>query len=177
MPSQHREYDGPVDVYQLQCHISNLALDPIFDRYLRPGDAVADLGCGSGTLLHRLRDRAGALVGVDMDDAAFYKYPDLDLRKGTIYELPIESGTVDVVSSKWVFEHLAEPARAVAEIRRILKPGRGGRHRGTQRRASVDGLELGAAHPTEAACALVRGRDPGGPRPADLLSRQHRSCP
>lgn len=57
-----------------------------------------------------------------MDDAAFYKYPDLDLRKGTIYELPIESGTVDVVSSKWVFEHLAEPARAVAEIRRILKP-------------------------------------------------------
>lgn len=116
------EYDGPVDVYQLQLHISNRVLDPILDRYVQPGDTVADLGCGSGTLLHRLRHRAGGLVGVDLDDAAFYKYPDLDLRKGTIYELPIDSGSVDVVSSKWVFEHLAEPARAVAEIQRILKP-------------------------------------------------------
>lgn len=116
------EYDGPVDVYQLQLHISNRVLDPILERYVRPGDTVADLGCGSGTLLHRLRHRAGAVVGVDLDDAGFYKYPDLDLRKGTIYEVPIESGTVDVVSSKWVFEHLDEPARAVAEIRRILKP-------------------------------------------------------
>lgn len=116
------EYDGSVDVYQLQLHISNRVLDPILHRYVRPGDAVADLGCGSGTLLHRLRHRAGPLVGVDLDDAGFYKYPDLDLRKGTVYEVPIESGTVDVVSSKWVFEHLAEPARAVAEIRRILKP-------------------------------------------------------
>lgn len=121
--SAYPGYDGPVSVYGLQVHIANRVLEPILDRYLRPGATVADLGCGSGTMLHQLCDRAGALVGVDLDDGAFYKYPDLDLRQGSIYDLPIESGTVDVATSKWVFEHLAKPERAIAEIRRILKPG------------------------------------------------------
>jgi SAM-dependent methyltransferase len=121
--SAYPGYEGPVAVYGLQLHIANRVLEPILDRHLQPGGTVADLGCGSGTMLNQLRDRAGALVGVDLDPGAFHKYPDLDLRQGSIYDLPIESGTIDVATSKWVFEHLAEPERGIAEIRRILKPG------------------------------------------------------
>ena len=37
--------------------------------------------------------------------------------------LPLESQSVDVIVADWVLEHVADPAVAVAEFARVLKPG------------------------------------------------------
>jgi SAM-dependent methyltransferase len=41
----------------------------------------------------------------------------------SIYELPFATGSFDVVFAHAVFEHLASPDRALAELRRVLVPG------------------------------------------------------
>jgi ubiquinone/menaquinone biosynthesis C-methylase UbiE len=61
-------------------------------------------------------------VGIDQDDSGFWRYPDLNLVKGSLYHLPIRTNVVYVAISRWVFEHLANPAAATTEIQRILKP-------------------------------------------------------
>lgn len=72
-----------------------------------------DIGCGGGPYRTLFRDRIGVDVrleaGVDVC--------------GSVYELPFESESFDVVLATEVLEHLAEPARAIGEMRRVLKPG------------------------------------------------------
>lgn len=45
-----------------------------------------------------------------------------------MHALPFEDGTFDAAFVHAVMEHIAEPVAALAEVRRVLKPGR--RHRG-----------------------------------------------
>ncbi|MGH7436675.1 MAG: class I SAM-dependent methyltransferase, partial [Polyangiaceae bacterium] len=45
------------------------------------------------------------------------------LAKGSVYDLPYESGHFDLVVSYSVFEHLHEYRKALAEVARVLEPG------------------------------------------------------
>jgi ubiquinone/menaquinone biosynthesis C-methylase UbiE len=74
----------------------------------------------------------GAVIGIDAEpsqvvesrnNAARQGLQNISSRVATVYELPFESGTFDVVFAHALFEHLAEPLRALSEIRRVLKPG------------------------------------------------------
>src|SRR6185436_4617065 len=47
----------------------------------------------------------------------------VDLRQGTLEALPIGDGEVDVVLLVLVLHHVPDPARALAEAARVLKPG------------------------------------------------------
>ncbi len=47
----------------------------------------------------------------------------LDLRQHTADRLPLDDGTIDLVVSHEVFEHIADVPAAVREIRRVLRPG------------------------------------------------------
>lgn len=49
-------------------------------------------------------------------------FPNVDVV-GDAYALPYADGSVDAVHCEAVLEHLAEPARALAEMRRVLRPG------------------------------------------------------
>ena len=40
-----------------------------------------------------------------------------------MYELPYDAGAFDLIVCFSVFEHLHEPARALAEVARVLRPG------------------------------------------------------
>ena len=93
-------------------------------RHVAPGDRVLDLGCGHADWLAPELVRAGFTVGLDPDLDALRRNACLRDRVAAIGErLPFSNGTFDVVVSAWVFEHLVDPRRAVAEIRRVLKPG------------------------------------------------------
>jgi len=116
-------YSGPVGVYALQEHVLEQVVPPLIDRYLVPEHFAVDLGCGRGTMVRRLSERARRAVGIDVDDSGFANNPGLELIKASIYDIPIGSGEVDFVTSRWVFEHLAKPQQAVREINRILRPG------------------------------------------------------
>lgn len=95
--------------------------------------SVLDLGTGTGRLLPQLRTRtAGQVIAVDGSPAMLEQARerldasgvlDVDLRLGDLSHLPLQDGEVDTVIANMVLHHLPEPARALPEIIRVLRPG------------------------------------------------------
>lgn len=100
---------------------------------LRPGQSVLDVGCGPGTDLPALADavaNSGAVIGLDHDPAMVEHarqrtagHPQVEVRTGDAHALPFADASVDRARTDRVLQHLADPAQALAEIRRVLKPG------------------------------------------------------
>jgi SAM-dependent methyltransferase len=87
---------------------------------------VVDLGCRTGALTQHYAP-GNAVTGVDVDREALVRASER-LGIETVWadveeELPFADGTFDVVVAGELFEHLADPAAAVAEVRRILRSG------------------------------------------------------
>ncbi|WP_408908041.1 methyltransferase domain-containing protein [Streptomyces albidoflavus] len=92
-----------------------------------PGSTVVDVGCGAGRAVGELAGRGVHAVGVDpgraMLAAARERWPGAEFREGTAERLPFADAGVHGYRADKVFHILAEPARAVAEARRVLAPG------------------------------------------------------
>jgi SAM-dependent methyltransferase len=91
---------------------------------------VGDLGCGTGPLAELLAPHVAQVVGVDssaeMLQTARHRLAGLDnvdLRRGDLQALPIDAQRLDAALLVLVLHHLPDPARAVAEAGRVLKPG------------------------------------------------------
>lgn len=89
---------------------------------------VLDAGCGTGGLLRRLREAQPAwqLTGVDFSPLACAlarERAGTTVLQGSIAELPFADATFDAVISCDVVCQVADPARAVREFYRALKPG------------------------------------------------------
>jgi SAM-dependent methyltransferase len=97
----------------------------LLDDALRPGAVALDAGCGRTTRLRFFRDRIVRLVGVDADAAAASENPSVDeyVHADLDVGLPFEDGTFDLVYANFVVEHLSRPEHAIAEWRRVLRPG------------------------------------------------------
>jgi ubiquinone/menaquinone biosynthesis C-methylase UbiE len=97
---------------------------------LRPADRLLDVGCGTGALLHRLSQSHPALrlAGVDpvseMLAVARHRLPpEVELQAGWAERLPFEADQFDVVVSCNMFHYIRQPASALREMGRVLKPG------------------------------------------------------
>ncbi|WEO96889.1 methyltransferase domain-containing protein [Streptomyces sp. FXJ1.172] len=100
---------------------------------LQTGHTVLDLGCGPGTDLRALAEAvtpAGSVIGVDHDpamvDAARARtagLPVVDVRPGDIHDLALPGHFADRARTDRVLQHVADPRAALAEIRRVLRPG------------------------------------------------------
>jgi SAM-dependent methyltransferase len=91
---------------------------------LPAGALVADLGCGSGRYLHALaRQRPDLrLVGIDPDLRALATVQGaVDCRPGDLLDLPARTGEFDGVFTVESLEHTLLPARAVAELCRVVR--------------------------------------------------------
>jgi arsenite methyltransferase len=109
--------------------------NPLAYSEVKPGQVVLDLGSGAGIdllLAGRKVGPTGRAIGVDMTDEmiakareniAAAKLGNVEVRKGIIEELPVESGSVDWVISNCVINLSPEKHRVFAEISRVLKPG------------------------------------------------------
>jgi ArsR family transcriptional regulator len=91
---------------------------------------IADLGCGTGVVTAALAPWVRQVIGVDASDdmlaAAAQRVKgmsNVDLRRGALERLPIESSSVDAATMMLVLPHLPSPAEALAEAARVLKPG------------------------------------------------------
>jgi SAM-dependent methyltransferase len=97
------------------------------------GDQVLDVGCGTGEDVREIARRhpGVAVVGIDADPARVADAERLTLgvprpvefRVADAVRLPFEDGVFDAVRADRVFHHLAEPARAAAEMARVARPG------------------------------------------------------
>jgi SAM-dependent methyltransferase len=87
------------------------------------GDSVADVGCGTGALLSRIKasNDYQRLTGVDfvIDDAS--KLEGIEYVAAKIESLPFADGEFDTVICTHVIEHVLEYREAIAELRRIAR--------------------------------------------------------
>ena len=91
------------------------------------GRIVVDAGCGGGRAVAEMAQRGAHAVGVDLDPAmiavARERWPAGEFHVGDACELPLETGSVSYYRADKVLHTLDDPARAVAEARRVLAPG------------------------------------------------------
>ena len=102
---------------------------------LQPGEAVLDLGSGSGTDVFCaavLVGGSGHVVGVDITDEQLDKaarlrdrdgFSQLELVEAQIEELPFEDASFDAVLSNGVINLSPDKGRVFAEAARVLRPG------------------------------------------------------
>lgn len=99
---------------------------------LLPPLDVADLGCGEGYLTIEAARWARHVVAVDrasgvLDRAKALaerrKLDNITWKLGELESLPLDTASVDVALLSQALHHAAEPARAIAEAARILRPG------------------------------------------------------
>ena len=95
-------------------------------------ETVADLGAGEGTLAQLLAQRARKVIAVDHSPkmvefgaqlAKDHDLPNLEYRLGDIEKIPIDEHSIDLVIFSQALHHAARPPRALAEARRIVRPG------------------------------------------------------
>ncbi|RKN40043.1 methyltransferase domain-containing protein [Streptomyces hoynatensis] len=92
-----------------------------------PGTTVVDVGCGAGRAVAELAERGVHAVGVDPDarmlTAARERWPSAAFHQAGAEDLPFPDASVHGYRADKVLHLLREPHRAVAEARRVLRPG------------------------------------------------------
>jgi ArsR family transcriptional regulator len=91
---------------------------------------VGDLGCGTGQVAAAIAPFVSRVIAVDrsndMLQAARRRLRELsnvEVRRGYLETLPIENAELDAATLLLVLHHVPDPAAALAEAARVLKPG------------------------------------------------------
>jgi ArsR family transcriptional regulator len=91
---------------------------------------VGDLGCGTGQVAAALAPFVDRVIAVDrsgdMLQAARRRLKDfanVDIRRGELEALPLESGTLNAATLLLVLHHVPDPGAALGEAARVLAPG------------------------------------------------------
>jgi demethylmenaquinone methyltransferase/2-methoxy-6-polyprenyl-1,4-benzoquinol methylase len=128
--------------YDINNRLHSLWMDQSWRRravklaQVRPGDVVADIACGTGDLAIKFRDAAEGpqrVIGIDftleMLPIAIRKSnsdqsdrPMLFIN-GDAQSIPMSDASADVVSIAFGIRNVADPATAIREFHRILRPG------------------------------------------------------
>lgn len=102
---------------------------------LTPGMQAAEVGCGNGLISIWIAERVGSDGSVTAVDgsseqlqvakrnAESAQIRNVSFHHAGAYETGLPTESFDLVFSRFLMCHLAEPARALVEMRRLLKPG------------------------------------------------------
>lgn len=92
-----------------------------------PGARVLDVGTGPGTVAALACARDAVVTAVDAEDsmveAARRNAPAADVRHGILPALDLADGAFDAVTANFVLNHVGDPPAALAELRRVTRPG------------------------------------------------------
>ncbi len=97
-----------------------------------PFDLMIDVGVGTGRILEVFADRVSESVGIDINHAMLNVarlnleragLTGASVRKADVAALPFDDGVADLVTVHQVLHYLDDPAVAIAECARVLKPG------------------------------------------------------
>jgi ubiquinone/menaquinone biosynthesis C-methylase UbiE len=118
--------------YELQMgRWSRLLAEPFLDFCgCAEGETVLDAGCGTGSLSFALAQRSNMrIAGVDLSSAYIdyarsqNRHPQIEYEIANICALPFENASFDRVLSLLVLHFVPQTAQAVAEMRRVARPG------------------------------------------------------
>ena len=108
--------------------VTSLAIEKLLPRNL----VLADVGCGTGSLTFELARFARKVIGVDLSGemlrrarevAKERKIRNVEFRRADALKLPLASRSVDALFCVMVLHFLPDPERAIAEFRRVTRPG------------------------------------------------------
>ena len=103
--------------------------------HLNAGMDLLDVGCGPASITADLAERVapGRVVALDAAAGALEAArktlrerglsEQVELTSGDVMALPFEDASFDVVHAHQVLQHLADPVGALAEMRRVTRPG------------------------------------------------------
>jgi ubiquinone/menaquinone biosynthesis C-methylase UbiE len=133
---RHDLMEWCIDTFWFRGQLWELRRKTINLACIQPGDAVLDVGCGTGTLAMEVARRIGTtgrVVGVDPGTEqiararakAAQRNAPVEFQIGVIEQLPFPDQSFDVVFSTLMMHHLPAPLKrqGLAEIARMLKPG------------------------------------------------------
>jgi len=94
---------------------------------IKPGDLCLDLCCGHGSVTETLVAAKAAVTGVDFSPAmlemARKRVPAAEFVEGDAMKLAYAPASFDAVTMGFGILHVPDGAKAMAEVRRVLKPG------------------------------------------------------
>lgn len=97
-----------------------------------PSSHVLDVACGPGIVACAAAEQAAHVTGIDITPAMIAEakrrqnelgLANIDWHVGDATALPFADASFDVVVTRYSFHHLQQPAAALAEMRRVCRPG------------------------------------------------------
>ncbi len=97
---------------------------------LAPGMAVADIGCGTGYLAEALAPRVARVYAVDASpemlavaERNLAAFANVTYLVAAGDQIPLPAGSLDAVLANMYLHHCPDPALAIREMARLLRPG------------------------------------------------------
>lgn len=127
----HGQHSSVTDSYRWR-NAANSAAYALAE--MTPGASLLDIGCGPGTITVDLAQRVapGRVVAMDVSAAAIelarataeeHGVTTIEFRVGDVHDLELPDASFDIVHAHQVLQHVADPVRALAEMRRVTAPG------------------------------------------------------
>src|SRR5436305_1947863 len=126
-------FDRIAPVYDAMNRVMTVGLDVRWRRLaaaaaVTPGAAVLDAACGTGDLaIADLKAGAAKVTGLDFSEQmlvrARRKEPRIEWVQGDMLALPFEDASFDAATVGFGVRNVADLERALAELRRVLRPG------------------------------------------------------
>lgn len=125
-------FDRIAPVYDAMNHTMTAGLDRRWRRLtaqavVTPRARVLDACCGTGDLALAAHKAGGTVTGLDfsgrMLERARRKSAEIEWVEGDLLELPFEDESFDAVTVGFGVRNVDDLARALRELRRVLRPG------------------------------------------------------
>jgi SAM-dependent methyltransferase len=120
---------GAWDRLRAEVYGASVAREALF-ALLAPEWTVADLGCGTGAVAAELAPRVRAVVAVDQSAAMLRAarrrtaaFDNVELHEARLEALPIADRRCDAALAVLVLAYVDDPAAALREAARVLRPG------------------------------------------------------
>jgi ubiquinone/menaquinone biosynthesis C-methylase UbiE len=95
-----------------------------------PEWVLGDLGCGTGPVTAAVAPFVARVIAVDGSAAMLqaarkrlHGVDNVELRRGELEALPIDDARLDAATLMLVLHHVSDPAKGLADVARVLKPG------------------------------------------------------